>query len=152
MMTDSIDLAFMRRALALAKAQAGRTAPNPSVGCVLVADRRVIAEAATGDGGRPHAEEQALIAAGAKARGATAFVSLEPCNQRSAGGRSCTDLLIAAGVARVVFASRDPHPLAAGACVARLQAAGIVVESGVLAAEAEALNADFFARVAAGDA
>jgi pyrimidine deaminase RibD-like protein len=151
-MTDSADFAFMQRALALAQAQTGRTAPNPSVGCVLVADGGVIAQAATGDGGRPHAEEQALAAAGAHARGATAYVTLEPCNQRSAGGLSCTDLLIAAGVARVVFASADPHKLAAGAGVARLRAAGIAVEAGLLGAQADALNADFFARVAAGQA
>jgi pyrimidine deaminase RibD-like protein len=146
------DFHFMQRALELAKRQAGRTAPNPSVGCVLVVDNRVIGEAATGDGGRPHAEEQALAAVGAAARGATAYVTLEPCNQRSAGGRSCTDLLIAAGVARVVFASADPHPLAAGMGPDRLRAAGIAVDAGVCASEAEALNADFFTRVAAGQA
>ncbi len=151
-MTNSADLAFMQRALVLAQAQAGRTAPNPSVGCVLVADGLVIAEAATGDGGRPHAEEQALAGAGPRARGATAYVTLEPCNQRSAGGRSCTDLLITAGVARVVYASADPHKLAAGVGPSRLRAHGVAVEAGLLTAEADALNTDFFARVAAGEA
>lgn len=136
----------MQRALDLAAAQAGRTAPNPSVGCVIVADGAVIGEAATADGGRPHAEEQALAQAGALARGAIAYVTLEPCAQRSSGAPSCTDLLIQAGIARVVIATRDPHPNAAGAGIARLRAAGVVVEEGDLEAEARALNAGFIAR------
>lgn len=137
------DAAHMRRALVLAQGMAGRTAPNPSVGCVLVKHGQVIAEAATGAGGRPHAEEQAL--AGIDARGAVAYVTLEPCAQRSQGGASCTDLLIAAGVARVVIAAPDPHPLAAGAGLDRLRAAGISVEVGLMADEARAQNPDFFA-------
>lgn len=144
------DADFMRRALHLAQAQLGRTAPNPSVGCVLVGASRVIAEAATGDGGRPHAEEQALAKAGATARGATAYVTLEPCAMRSSGAASCTDRLIAAGVARVVIAAPDPHPLAAGAGVERLRAAGIAVETGVLAEEAAVQNAGFFRVLAEG--
>jgi diaminohydroxyphosphoribosylaminopyrimidine deaminase/5-amino-6-(5-phosphoribosylamino)uracil reductase len=134
----------MRRALALASARLGRTAPNPSVGCVLVKAGEVVAEAATGEGGRPHAEEQALDVAGAAARGAVAYVTLEPCDKRSSGGRSCTDRLIDAGVARVVVAAPDPHPLAAGAGLRRLAASGIEVASGLLAIEAEALNEGFF--------
>lgn len=138
--------AFMRRALNLARANVGATGDNPSVGCVIVADGVVAGEAATGVGGRPHAEEAALLVAGDRARGATAYVTLEPCAQRSSGALSCTDLLIGAGVARVVIAAGDPHPYAAGAGVVRLHVAGIVVETGVLEAEARALNADFFAK------
>lgn len=138
------DAAFMRRALALAAPMIGRTGENPAVGCVLVLDGGTIAEAATGEGGRPHAEEQALKQA--KPYAATAYITLEPCAQRSQGGVSCTDLLIEARIARVVIAARDPHPLANGAGVEKLRAAGIVVETGVLEAEARAQNADFIAR------
>ncbi|MBU6373084.1 MAG: cytidine deaminase [Alphaproteobacteria bacterium] len=134
----------MRRALAQAAAQLGRTAPNPSVGCVLARDGVVIAAAATGDGGRPHAEEQAVAAAGDAARGATAYVTLEPCARRSSGAASCTDVLIAAGVARVVIAVADPHRFADGAGLARLRAAGIEIVTGVCEAEAADLNAGFF--------
>jgi pyrimidine deaminase RibD-like protein len=137
---------FMRRALALAATNAGHTGDNPSVGCVIVADGAVVGEGATGVGGRPHAEEVALAAAGDRARGATAYVTLEPCAHRSAGGVACSDLLVAAGVARVVIATGDPHPYAGGVGVERLRAAGIAVETGVLEVEARALNADFFAR------
>ncbi len=137
------DLEFMRRALAVAARNVGATGDNPSVGCVLVKDGMVLAEAATAPGGRPHAEEQAL--AGVDAWGATAFVTLEPCAKRTSGGVSCSDHLVEAGVARVVIAARDPHPFADGAGVARMRAAGIVVELGVLEAEARAQNADFFA-------
>lgn len=139
------DAAFMRRALELAQPGVGQTRDNPSVGCVIVKDDAVIGEGATGAGGRPHAEELALVQAGEAARGAVAYVTLEPCAQRSAGGVSCSDLLLNAGVARVVIATRDPHPLAAGAGVERMRAAGISVEFGVLEAEARAQNADFFA-------
>lgn len=140
------DAAFMQRALALAELGAGRTGDNPSVGCVIVQDEEVIAEARTADDGRPHAEEQALALAGDAARGATAYVTLEPCAKRTSGTTSCADLLIAAGVARVVIAARDPHPFANGVGIERLQAAGIVVESGLFDAEARAQNADFFAK------
>lgn len=134
----------MRRALQVAARNAGKTGDNPSVGCVIVKDGAVIGEAVTGQGGRPHAEEQAL--AGLDARGAVAYVTLEPCAQRTSGAMSCSDLLIVAGVARVVIAARDPHPFADGAGLARMRAAGIVVELGVMEAEARAQNADFFAR------
>lgn len=135
------DEAYMARALDLARAQAGRTAPNPAVGCVLVRDGAVIGEGATADGGTPHAEELAL--ANADARGATAYVTLEPCAQRSKGGKACAMLLAEAGVARVVFATLDPHPNGAG--LETLENAGIAVTVGVLAKEARAVNADFFA-------
>lgn len=141
-MTTTDDPHWMAQALALATAQKGRTAPNPTVGCVIVRDGVVIGQSATGDGGRPHAEELALAAC--DARGADVFVTLEPCHRRSAGGASCTDLLIAAAPKRVVVACLDPHPLANGAGLERLRAAGIVVEMSLLEA-ARALNEDFFA-------
>lgn len=136
----------MRRALALAAPNLGRTGDNPSVGCVIVKDGQIVAEGATGEGGRPHAEEVALADAGERARGAVAYITLEPCARRSTGALSCADRLIEAGVARVVIAASDPHPFAAGAGLERLRAAGVLVEIGRLAAEAEAQNADFFAR------
>lgn len=131
----------MRQALRLALSQAGRTWPNPAVGCVLVKAGAVIAEGATGDGGRPHAEEIALDQAGEAAKGATAYVTLEPCGQRSNGGCSCSQRLVEAGVARVVYACDDPSPFASHIGVARMTAAGIIVESGLLAAEADRLIA-----------
>ncbi|MCC7266761.1 MAG: riboflavin biosynthesis protein RibD [Caulobacteraceae bacterium] len=129
--------------MAAARANLGRTAPNPSVGCVLVKDGRVLAVAATAPGGRPHAEEQALDAAGDAARGATAYVTLEPCGARSSGGLSCSERLIAAGVARVVVACADASPYAAGQGGERLQAAGVKLEVGLLAGEARPLYADY---------
>ncbi len=138
--------AHMSRALALAAARVGRTGDNPSVGCVIEKNGAIIAEAATAEGGRPHAEEQALARAGERARGATAYVTLEPCAKRTSGALSCADRLIQAGVARVVIAARDPHPFASGVGVERLRAAGIGVEVGLFADEARAQNADFFAR------
>jgi len=130
---------FMRRAIALARP--GRTWPNPAVGCVLVKADMVIAEGATGDGGRPHAEEIALDKAGEAARGATAYVTLEPCGQRSNGGCSCSQRLAEAGVARVVYACDDPSPFASHIGVGRMSDAGITVESGLLADEAGRLIA-----------
>lgn len=141
------DETHMRRALALAGSGIGQTGDNPSVGCVLVRFGAVVAEAFTAAGGRPHAEEQALALAGEAARGATAYVTLEPCAQRSNGAASCSDLLIRAGVARVVIAADDPHPFAAGAGIERMRAAGIVVETGLLEAEARAQNQEFFSRL-----
>jgi len=139
------DEAFMRRALEVAAGGVGKTGDNPSVGCVIVEGDLVIGEARTGDGGRPHAEETALNDAG-DARGATAYVTLEPCAKRTSGAPSCSDRLIAFGVARVVIAVRDPHPFADGAGVARMRAAGIAVEFGLMEAEARAQNADFLAK------
>lgn len=144
------DLSFMRRAIALAWAQLGRTWPNPPVGCVLVKDGVVIAEAATGDGGRPHAEEQALNLAGVAARGATAYVTLEPCGERSTGATSCSQRLIEAGVARVVYACADPSPYAAHRGILRMQAAGLPPEAGLLADEAAPLIAGFVHWLATG--
>ena len=140
------DMDFMRRALSLAAPGVGHTGDSPSVGCVIVVGGVVVGEGATGAGGRPHAEELALAQAGDRARDADVYVTLEPCARRSAGGTSCADLLIGAGVARVVIATGDPHPFAAGVGVERLRAAGVAVESGVLGEEARALNADFFGK------
>lgn len=128
------DSDFMRRAITVALTNLGKTAPNPVVGCVLVRDGQVLAEAATAPGGRPHAEEQALE--GLDARGATAYVTLEPCGERSSGGASCSQRLVAAGVARVVYACEDPSPLASGQGRERLIAAGVIVERGLLSQEA----------------
>jgi pyrimidine deaminase RibD-like protein len=139
------DTIHMRRALNLAAAQLGRTGENPAVGCVIVAENEGVGEGATGDGGRPHAEECALGQAGARANGATAYVTLEPCARRSSGAVSCADLLIQAGIERVVIAAHDPHPYAAGVGIERMRAASLLVESGLLAAEARAQNASFFA-------
>ncbi len=144
------DVALMRRALALARARLGRTGSNPAVGCVVSAQGgEVVAEAATAEGGRPHAEEQALAFAGEKARGGSAFVTLEPCAERSSGAPSCADRLIEAGVARVVVACANPHGLSAGRGPERLRAAGVLVEEGLLAAEAQALYAEFLSALAA---
>jgi diaminohydroxyphosphoribosylaminopyrimidine deaminase/5-amino-6-(5-phosphoribosylamino)uracil reductase len=143
------DVAHMRAALALARRGLGLCWPNPSVGCVLVRDGRVVGRGLTAPGGRPHGEVMALAAAGAAARGATAYVTLEPCCHH---GRTppCTDALIAAGVARVVIGSRDLDPRVNGAGLAQLRAAGIAVTDGVLAAEADEVNAGFFMKIRAG--
>ena len=135
----------MRRAIAVARTTFGTTEPNPTVGCVLIKDGIVVAEAATAPGGRPHAEEQALAAAGEAARGATAYVTLEPCGARSSGAASCAERLVLAGVSRVVVACEDPSPFASGRGVERLRAAEIPVESGILEAEARELAAAFVA-------
>lgn len=129
------DLEHMRRAVAAARKNLGRTAPNPVVGCVLVKDGVVVGEAATDVGGRPHAEEQALDQAGERARGAVAYVTLEPCGARSTGAVCCAERLVIAGVARVVIACEDPSPFASGQGIERLTAAGVRVESGLLAGE-----------------
>ncbi|MCA3337614.1 MAG: bifunctional diaminohydroxyphosphoribosylaminopyrimidine deaminase/5-amino-6-(5-phosphoribosylamino)uracil reductase RibD [Roseomonas sp.] len=139
----------MRAALALARRGLGNAWPNPAVGCVLVKDGRVIGRGWTQPGGRPHAETEALRRAGDAARGATAYVTLEPCSHH---GRTppCCEALAGAGIARVVMAMRDPDPRVNGRGLAMLRGAGIVVEEGLLEAEARALNAGFFRRIQAG--
>jgi diaminohydroxyphosphoribosylaminopyrimidine deaminase/5-amino-6-(5-phosphoribosylamino)uracil reductase len=130
------DESHMRRAIALAAARVGLTGDNPAVGCVLVRDGVVLAEAATAPGGRPHAEEQALAQAGAQAAGAVAYITLEPCAERSSGSASCSSLLIRHGISRVVTAWADRSDKAAGRGLGALIEAGITVETGVLADEA----------------
>jgi diaminohydroxyphosphoribosylaminopyrimidine deaminase/5-amino-6-(5-phosphoribosylamino)uracil reductase len=139
----------MRAALGLAQRGLGRVWPNPAVGCIVTSGDLVIGRGWTGPGGRPHAETIALAQAGPAARGATAYVTLEPCAHT---GRTppCTDALIAAGIARVVIPMIDPDPRVSGRGIAALQAAGISVEIGCLADEATALNRGFLTRVAAG--
>jgi len=142
-MNPADDERWMARAIALARAQVGRTGDNPAVGCVIVAEGAVVGEGATADGGRPHAEEQALDAAGERARGAVAYVTLEPCGERSAGHASCGERLAAAAVARVVAACADPSAFAAGRGPARLQAAGVAYAQGLMQAEAAPLYVDY---------
>jgi len=125
----------MRAALALARRGLGTTWPNPSVGCVIVRNNRVVGRGHTAPGGRPHAEPVALAMAGDQAKGATAYVTLEPCCH---WGRSppCTDALIAGGISRIVVAATDPDPRVNGRGLAQLRSAGIDVETGILQAEA----------------
>ena len=139
----------MQAALALARRGLGNTWPNPAVGCVIVRDGQVVGRGWTQPGGRPHAETEALRRAGELARGATAYVTLEPCSHH---GRTppCCDALIAAGVARVVCAMRDPDPRVNGRGFGRLRNAGIEVLEGLLEAEAQAGNAGFTRRIREG--
>jgi diaminohydroxyphosphoribosylaminopyrimidine deaminase / 5-amino-6-(5-phosphoribosylamino)uracil reductase len=136
----------MRAALALARRGLGQVWPNPAVGCVIVKDGRVTGRGWTQPGGRPHAETEALARAGDAARGAAAYVSLEPCSHH---GRTppCADALIAAGIARAVVAVEDPDPRVSGSGIAKLRAAGVAVETGLCAEEAAELNAGFMLRV-----
>jgi diaminohydroxyphosphoribosylaminopyrimidine deaminase/5-amino-6-(5-phosphoribosylamino)uracil reductase len=134
----------MRRALALAARGLGETNPNPVVGCVVARDGRILGEGFHERAGGPHAEVEALARAGAGARGATLYVTLEPCAHH---GRTppCAPLVRESGVRRVVAAIRDPDPRVAGRGLRQLRAAGVSVATGVLAGEAEALNARFLA-------
>ncbi len=140
----------MGAALALGERGRGRTAPNPNVGCVIVRDGRVVGRGWTQPGGRPHAEAMALAEAGARAAGSTCYVTLEPCAHQSPRGPACAELLIEAGVARVVAALRDPDPRTDGAGLARLRAAGVEVSVGVRADEARRSMAGFLTRLALG--
>lgn len=148
-MSPEDDRRHMAHALALARRGLGRVWPNPSVACVIVQGDRVVGRGVTAPGGRPHAEPQALAQAGAAARGATAYVTLEPCAHH---GRTppCAAALVAAGVARVVSALQDPDPRVSGGGHAMLRAAGVAVTTGVLAAEAAALQRGFLTRVTQG--
>jgi diaminohydroxyphosphoribosylaminopyrimidine deaminase/5-amino-6-(5-phosphoribosylamino)uracil reductase len=149
-MNSIADLNHMRHALALAERAVGTTAPNPAVGCVIVSeDGRVVGRGWTQAGGRPHAEVVALAQAGEAARGATAYVTLEPCAHH---GQTppCANALVHAGVARVVAAVEDPDPRVGGKGLAMLREAGIEVATGVLEKDAAELNAGFFLRVKEG--
>jgi diaminohydroxyphosphoribosylaminopyrimidine deaminase/5-amino-6-(5-phosphoribosylamino)uracil reductase len=139
----------MRAALVLAARGLGRTWPNPAVGCVIARDGVVVGRGWTQPGGRPHAEVEALRRAGPAARGATAYVTLEPCSHH---GQTppCADALAAASVTRVVAALEDPDPRVSGRGVARLREAGVAVQVGLGAEEATELNAGFFSRVRSG--
>jgi diaminohydroxyphosphoribosylaminopyrimidine deaminase/5-amino-6-(5-phosphoribosylamino)uracil reductase len=143
-LTAADDARWMGAALALASRGVGRTSPNPPVGCVLVRGGHVTARGWTQPGGRPHAEAMALAAA--DTAGATAYVTLEPCAHLSQRGPACADSLVAAKVARVVIAAGDPDPRTNGRGIDRLRSAGISVETGIRAAEAESLMAGFFTR------
>jgi diaminohydroxyphosphoribosylaminopyrimidine deaminase / 5-amino-6-(5-phosphoribosylamino)uracil reductase len=140
---------FMRLALAEAEKGRGRTHPNPAVGAVVVGGGRVIGRGHHRKAGLPHAEVNALRAAGARARGADVYVTLEPCNHQ---GRTppCTDALIAAGVRRVFFGSADPNPLVDGHGARRLRRAGIEVHSGILRAQCDAANEAWFKFITTG--
>ncbi len=141
-----LDQRSMARALELARKGVYSTHPNPRVGCVIVADGQIVGEGWHARAGEPHAEVHALRQAGAKARGATAYVTLEPCSHH---GRTppCAEALVQAGVARVVAAMQDPNPQVAGRGLARLQEAGIEVVCGVLEGEARELNVGFIKRM-----
>lgn len=146
---DATDRRFMAVALRLARRGVGRTAENPSVGCVVVKDGEIVARARTADGGRPHAEAAALERAGERAQGATAYVTLEPCAH---WGQTppCAGSLIQAGIARVVVALKDPDPRVDGGGIAMLQQAGIEVVVGVGADAAAADLAGFLSRQSLG--
>jgi diaminohydroxyphosphoribosylaminopyrimidine deaminase/5-amino-6-(5-phosphoribosylamino)uracil reductase len=143
------DEAAMRRALELAQRGLNTTQPNPRVGAVLALDQEIVGEGWHERAGEPHAEPNAIRAAGDRARGATAYVTLEPCSHH---GRTppCVDALLAAGIKRVVYAVGDPNPLVDGRGAQRLRDAGVRVESGLLEAEATELNAGFFLRMREG--
>lgn len=143
------DQGFMGRALQLAALGLYTTDPNPRVGSVVVRDGGIVGEGAHWRAGESHAEIHALRAAGDRARGATVYITLEPCSHH---GRTppCADALIAAGVARVVVAMTDPNPLVAGRGLNRLRGAGIAVESGILEFQARALNPGFVRRMQSG--
>jgi diaminohydroxyphosphoribosylaminopyrimidine deaminase / 5-amino-6-(5-phosphoribosylamino)uracil reductase len=140
------DARWMGAAIALASRGRGRTWPNPNVGCVIVHQGRVIGRGTTAAGGRPHAEAVALAQAGDAGRGATLYTTLEPCAHVSKRGPTCSDLIVDAGVARVVIAVRDPDPRTDGDGAARLRDAGIKIVEGVETAAATRAMAGFLTR------
>ncbi len=144
-----VDAGWMRTALGLARRGLGRTWPNPTVGCAIVSEGRVVGRGWTQAGGRPHAETEALAQAGPRARGATAYVTLEPCAHT---GRTppCTRALVAAEIARVVIALGDPDPRVDGRGIAALREAGVAVDLGCLAEAAAEVNRGFLSRLTAG--
>lgn len=146
---SSDDARFMAKALKLAERGRWTTAPNPSVGCVLVKQGQIIGEGWHLVAGSPHAEIHALRMAGERARGATAYVTLEPCSHHGRTG-PCADALIDAGIKRVVCAITDPNPKVAGQGIAKLIAAGVGCQAGLMQAEAERLNRGFFKRMRSG--
>jgi diaminohydroxyphosphoribosylaminopyrimidine deaminase/5-amino-6-(5-phosphoribosylamino)uracil reductase len=143
------DAGWMRAALGLARRGLGRTWPNPAVGCILVSNGIAVGRGWTQPGGRPHAETEALARAGACARGATAYVTLEPC-AHVGQTPPCARTLIEAGVSRVVIGAGDPDPRVAGAGIADLRDANVTVETGCLGEEAADINRGFLNRLATG--
>lgn len=148
-MRAGTDHAFMSQALALAEKGLYTASPNPRVGCVLVANGQVVGQGLHRRAGEPHAEIHALAAAGKAALGATAYVTLEPCSHTGRTG-PCAAALAAAGIRRVVIAMQDPNPLVSGRGMAMLENAGLEVSSGILEAEAKALNPGFISRMSRG--
>ncbi|HST36256.1 MAG TPA: bifunctional diaminohydroxyphosphoribosylaminopyrimidine deaminase/5-amino-6-(5-phosphoribosylamino)uracil reductase RibD [Allosphingosinicella sp.] len=146
----SEDGRWMAAAIALGERARGRTAPNPNVGCLIVRNEIVIGRGWTQDGGRPHAEKMALDEAGEAVRGAAVYVTLEPCAHVSTRGPACANLLAEAKPAKVVIAAGDPDPRTNGLGIERLEAAGILVETGLCRAGAEAGMAGFFSRIRLG--
>ncbi|MEM1386234.1 MAG: bifunctional diaminohydroxyphosphoribosylaminopyrimidine deaminase/5-amino-6-(5-phosphoribosylamino)uracil reductase RibD [Pseudomonadota bacterium] len=145
----SSDLTWMERALVLAREARGHVWPNPPVGCVIVKDSDVLAEAATHPGGRPHAERKAIDQAGEAASGATLYVTLEPCCH---WGKTppCTEAIIAAGIARVICAVQDPDPRVNGGGFAKLRDAGVEVAVGLCREDAQEVMSGFFHRIHTG--
>jgi diaminohydroxyphosphoribosylaminopyrimidine deaminase / 5-amino-6-(5-phosphoribosylamino)uracil reductase len=143
---NDTDIRWMRAALALAQRGRGRTRPNPAVGCIIVQNEIVVGRGWTQPGGRPHAEAMALAQAGAAARGATLYTTLEPCAHTSPRGPDCTSSIVAAGIARVVSALHDPDLRTNGQGHERLRSAGVALTDGVCAAEAAELNQGFLLR------
>jgi diaminohydroxyphosphoribosylaminopyrimidine deaminase/5-amino-6-(5-phosphoribosylamino)uracil reductase len=146
---SDVDRIAMSRALLLAQRGLNGTDPNPRVGCVLLRDGATVGEGWHERAGEAHAEVAALRAAGEKARGATAYVSLEPCSHQGRTG-PCSSALIEAGVASVVYAAQDPNPRVAGTGGERLREAGIETRSGLMAEATEALNCGYFKRMRTG--
>ena len=149
-MSSAADAEWMQAAIALGEAARGTTAPNPNVGCIIVRDGVEVARGATQPGGRPHAEAVALAQAGSQARGATAYVSLEPCAHESSRGPACAELLTGSAITRCVVALRDPDPRTNGGGIARLRAAGIVVDEGLGGEAAAQSMAGFLTRLRLG--
>ncbi len=150
-MFSTLDIGSMQRALELARLGLQTTTPNPRVGCVIVRDGEVVGEGWHRAAGEPHAEVHALAAAGERARGATAYVTLEPCAHTGRTG-PCADALIRAGIGSVVAATIDPNPEVAGQGLERLRQAGVEVRAGLLSEEALDLNRGFFQRMQQGRA
>ncbi len=140
------DIRWMRAALALAQRGCGRTMPNPAVGCIIVQNGIVVGRGWTQPGGRPHAEAMALAQAGAGAKGATLYTTLEPCAHVSSRGPDCAGTIISAGIVRVVSASRDPDSRTNGLGHNRLRSAGVALTDGICAAEAALLNQGYLVR------
>ena len=152
MSDPAADRRWMAAAIALASRGRGLSTPNPNVGCVIVSNNRIVGRGWTQPGGRPHAEAMALAQAGEAARGATAYVTLEPCAHDGGRGPACADSLIAAGVARVVSATRDPDPRTDGAGLARLRVAGVSVTENILPDAAQAAMAGWWTHATLGRA